>query len=343
MSTNRRIVLVERPRYIVPSASIFKMDEAAMPQIEEGQVLLRTLWLAMESTLYAKVQRVTSIQGEPLKLKDAMVGSAVGRVEASRHPRFKVGDLASGMWSWSDYAAVKGERLRNLDFGPQKPSYALGAYGLAGFGAFIALDTLAPPKAGETAVVGAALGSLGHIAGQIAKLKGCRVVGIAGRPEKCQLMVEKLGFDAGVNRESEEFEERLAAACPQGVDVYIETLGGRTLDAVMPLLNRNARIAAVGQMATPRFGQSLSKGRMQNTLNFMAEVIARRLSVRGLVASDHAPGRVKAFHAQMKTWIDEGKVRPMEDIVVGLENAPKAFQGVFDGSNRGTRLVKVAD
>ncbi|TDU26864.1 hypothetical protein DFR24_3895 [Panacagrimonas perspica] len=340
---NRQIILAERPRYIVPTASIFKLGSAPMPQIEEGQVLLRTLWLAMESTLYARVQRVTAIQRDPIKLKDAMVGSAVGRVVESKHPRFKVGDLASGLWNWADFAAVKGERLRNLDFGPQKPSYALGPYGLPGFAAYIALDTLAPPQAGETVVVGTALGSLGHLAGQIAKLKGCRVVGIAGSAERCQLAVEKAGFDVCVNREAEDFEAQLKAACGKGVDVYVETLGGRALDAVVPLMNTGARIAAVGQMATPHFGEALARGRTQNTMNFMSEIIARRLSVRGLVASDHVQGRVKVFHQQMKAWLDEGRIKPMEDVVAGLENAPDAFQGVFEGRNRGTRLVKVAD
>lgn len=343
MHTNRRVVLAERPRYIVPTANCFRMDSGPMPEIGDGQVLLRTTWLAMDSNLYSRVQRVSSLQSDPVRLKDPMVGGAVGRVLESRHPRFKPGDLASGLWGWQDYAAVKGERLRNLDFGPQKPSYALGAFGVSGFGAYIALEALAPPSPGETVVVGTALGSLGHIAGQIAKLKGCRVIGIAGMPEKCQLAVEKLGFDACVHREARDFEERLGAACPKGVDVYVETLGGRALDAVIPLLNRNARIAAVGQMATPHFGEATFKGRYQTTMNFMAEIITRRISVRGLVASDHAAGRVKTFDNQMKAWIDSGAIKPMEDIVIGLERAPEAFQGVFEGRNRGTRIVKVAD
>lgn len=344
MSTNRRVILAERPRYVVPTANCFRVDAGPMPQIvEDGQVLIRTLWLAMDSMLYSMVQRISTVQRDPIKLKEPMLGSAVGRVEESRHPRFKVGDLVSGLWGWQDYAVVKGERLRNLDFGPQRPSYALGAFGVSGFGAFIALDTLAPPHAGETVVVGTALGSLGHIAGQIAKLKGCRTVGIAGTAEKCQLAVEKLGLDACVNREAKDFPEQLKAACPKGVDVYIETLGGKALDAVVPLLNRHARIAAVGQMATAHFGEAHFKGRQQATVNFVSEIITRRISVRGLVATDHVAGRVKAFDNQMKAWIDEGKVKPMEDIIVGLEKAPDAFQGVFEGRNRGTRVVQVAD
>ena len=344
MNTNRRVVLAERPRYIVPTANCFRMDEGPVPgEPGEGEVLLRTLWLAMEGTLYAKVQRITSLQRDPVKLKDPMVGSAIGRVEASRHPRFNVGDHVSGFWNWQDYAICRGERVRNLDFGPKKISYALGAHGLAGFGAYIALDTLARPNAGETVVVGTALGSLGHLAGQIARTYGGRVVGIAGSAEKCQLAVEKLGFDACVDREAREFEPRLKAACPNGIDVYVDTLGGRATDAVIPLMNVGGRVAAVAQMTVVNPAEASSRGHLQNTLRFMQEIIARRLSIRGLIASDHVRGRVKEFDTRMKAWIDEGRVKPMEDIVVGLENAPNAFQGVFEGRNRGTRLVKVAD
>lgn len=344
MNANRRVILAERPRYIVPTANCFRMDKGAMPaDPADGEVLLRTLWLAMEGTLYAKVQRITALQRDPLKLKDPMVGSAIGRVEVSRHPRFKVGDLVSGFWRWQDYDVQPGVRLRNLDFGPKKASYALGAHGLAGFGAYIALDTLAHPKEGETVVVGTALGSLGHLAGQIAKAMGARVVGIAGSAEKCQLAVEKLGFDACVNRVSKEFDAELKAACPGGIGVYVDTLGGRPTDTVIPLMNVGGRVAAVAQMVVINPVDAAHRGRMQNTLNFMQEVIARRLTIRGLIASDHVKGRVKEFDNKMKTWIEEGRVKPMEDIVVGLENAPDAFQGVFEGRNRGTRLVQVAD
>ncbi|MGQ0699623.1 MAG: zinc-binding dehydrogenase [Panacagrimonas sp.] len=344
MSTNRRVILAERPKYFIPTENCFRMDTAPMPQLaEDGDVLLQTTWLAMESTGYSKVQRISAVQRDPIRLKDPMMGSAVGRVVESRHPRFKPGDFASGLWGWQDYAVVKGERLRNLDFGPQRPSLALGAYGYSGFAADISLEILAPPSAGETVVVGTAMGNFGHLAGQMAKLKGCRVVGIVGSAEKCQLAVEKLGLDACVNRNAKDFEAQLAAACPKGVDVYLETYGGRPLEAVMPLLNLQSRIAAVGQMASTFRGDAPFKGRYQITSNFVGDVIARRISVRGLVTTDHVKGRVKMFDNKMKAWIDEGKITPMEEIIVGLEKAPEAFLGVFDGKNRGTRVVKVAD
>lgn len=341
MSINRRVILVERPRYIVPTANCFGVEEAAIPAVEPGQLRVRTQWLSMDAMLYARVQRVSN-QAEPIKLKDVMVGPTVGTVEESRHPGFEVGDVLSGFWGWQDYAISDGARLRKIDFGIQRPSFALGAYGATGFGAYIALETLAPPKAGETVVVGTALGGLGQIAGQIAKLKGCRVVGIAGSAEKCQLAVEKLGFDACVDHNDKDFSRLLMTACPGGVDVYVETIGGKALEAVVPLLNHDARIAACGLMATPHFGEAAFKGRYQSTMNFMYELINRRVSVRGLVVFDHLRDRIDTFHRDMKGWIDTGKVKPMEDVVVGLENAPSAFQDIFEGRNRGKRVVQVA-
>lgn len=344
MSINRRVILVERPRYIVPTESCFRVDTAPMPRLsDDGQVLLQTTWLAMESTGYSRVQRVSTVQKDPIPLGSPMMSSAVGRVVESRHPRFKPGDYASGLWGWQDYAVVKGERLRNLDFGPKRPSLALGAHGYSGFAADVALEVIAPPVAGETVVVGTALGNFGHLAAQMAKLKGCRVVGIVGSADKCRVAVEALGVDACVDRTAKDFESRLAAACPKGVDVYVETYGGRALDAVVPLLNLQARIAAVGQMAATFRGDAPFKGRCQTTSTFVAELIARRGTLRGLVTTDHVKGRVKPFDTKMKIWIDEGKIKPIEEIIVGLEQAPTAFLGVFEGKNRGTRLVKVAD
>ena len=343
MNANRRVILRERPRYIVPTANCFRLDGTSVPVPADKELRVRTLWLGMDSMLYARVQRVSSHQGEPVKLNHVMVGPAVGRVEESRHPDFKAGELVSGFWGWQDYAISDGRRLRKLDFGVQKTSYALGAYGAPGFGAYIALDRLAPPKAGETVVVGTALGGLGQTAGQIAKLKGCRVVGIAGTDEKCALAVSRLGFDACINHESKDFARLLMEACPDGIDVDIETVGGKTLEGIVPLLNRNARIAACGLMGTPHFGEPAFKGRYQNTMSFLYEIINRRISVRGLVAFDHLREKLQDFHRDMKAWIDSGAIRPLEDVVDGLENAPAAFQDIFEGRNHGKRVVKVAE
>ena len=343
MNANRRVILWERPRYIVPTANCFRLETTATPTPAEGELRIRTTWLGMDSMLYARVQRVSSQQGEPIKLKEAMVGPAVGRVEESCHPDYKAGELVSGFWEWQDQVISGGKRLRKLDFGIQKPSYALGAYGIPGFGAYVALDQIAPPKAGETVVVGTALGGLGQTAGQIAKLKGCRVVGIAGSDEKCALAVQRLGFDACINHELKDFSRLLMDACPGGIDVDIETVGGKTLEAIVPLLNLNARIVACGLMGTPHFGEPAFKGRYQNTMSFMYEIINRRVSVRGLVAFDYLREKLQDFHRDMRGWIDSGAVRPLEDIVDGLENAPAAFQDIFEGRNLGKRVVRIAD
>ena len=343
MSENRRVILRERPRYIVPTANCFSMEVTGIPPVADGEVLIRTLWLGMDAMLYAKVQRVSSQQADPVKLKEVMVGPAVGRVEASRHPDFREGELVSGFWGWQDYVVSSGRRLRKLDFGVQKPSFALGAYGASGFAAYVALDKLAPPAAGETVVVGTALGGLGQIAGQIARLKGCRVVGIAGGEEKCRMVTGTLRFDACVSHESKDFARALMEACPSGVDVYVDTIGGKALDAVVPLLNLNARIAACGLMGTPHFGEAAFKGRYMGTMDLMFEVINRRLSIRGLVGFDHLRDRLQDFHRDMKAWIDSGAVRPLEDVVDGLEAAPSAFQDIFEGRNFGKRVVRVAD
>ncbi|GAC1619707.1 MAG: NADP-dependent oxidoreductase [Nevskia sp.] len=342
MQSNRRIVVVERPRYIVPTANCFRLEQAPAAAPEDGQVRVRTTWLAMDVMLYARVQRVTN-EAEPVRLGDVMVGPTAGRIEESRHPDFKSGELVSGFWGWQDEGIADAKRLRKLDFGLKQTSHALGAYGASGFGAYIALEVLAPPQAGETVVVPTALGGLGQIAGQIARLKGCRVVGVAGTAEKCQLAVEKLGFDICLNHGAKNFAEQLRAACPKGVDVFVDTVGGKILDAVVPLLNRNARIASCGLMSTPHFGEEAFKGKYQHTTNFLNEIINRRVQLRGLVVFDHLRAHLAGFHQQMNAWIESGQVKPLEDIAEGLDKAPDAFQGVFEGRNRGKMLVKVAD
>lgn len=342
MPSNRRVILAERPRYIVPTANCFRVLTGPSPEPGPGQLLIRTQYLSMDVMLYSRVQDVGG-NSEPIAIDDVMAGPAVGVVISSNHPDYQAGEEVGGYWGWQDFVVSNGSRLRKLDFGLQRPSLGLSAYGPSAFGAYVALKLLAPPQAGETVVVGTALGGLGHIAGQIAKLKGCRVVGIAGGAEKCRVAVEQLGFDACVDHKAKDFAAQLRAACPKGVDVDVETIGGRALDAVMPLLNLNARIAACGLMDTPQLGETSFEGKYSKTMSFMYTLINKRLSIRGLVIFDHLRAEMQNFHRDMKAWIDSGQVKPMEDIVVGLEQAPAAFNDVFMGRNRGKRLIKVAD
>lgn len=342
VDSSRRVILVERPRYIVPTANCFRLATGHRPDPGPGEMRIRTQWLSMDVMLYSQLKQV-SADVTPLAIDATMVGPTVGTVEASNLADFPVGTLLSGYWGWQEHAISTGRRLRKLDFGVQKPSYGVSAYGSSAFGAYIALEVLAPVAKGETVVVGTALGGLGHIAGQIAKLKGARVVGIAGSADKCRIAVEQLGFDACVDHKAKDFAERLRAACPNGVDVNVETIGGRSLDAIAPLLNHNARIAACGLMDTPHLGDQPFEGRYTQLQSFLYLLINRRVSMRGLVVFDYIRSHGDAFHRDMKAWIDAGQVKPMEDIVNGLENAPAAFNDIFMGRNCGKRLIRVAD
>lgn len=340
MSSQQRVILAERPRYIIPTANCFRVVDAPIAEPGPGEVRVRTEFLSMDVMLYARVKHI-SPDVEPIAIDSAMVGPAVGTVEVSNAPDYPVGIRVSGYWGWEQRAVTGTARLRKLDFGCQKPSYGVSVYGASGFAAYIALTVLAPVAAGETVVVGTAVGGLGHVAGQIAKLKGARVVGIAGGAEKCRVAVEQLGFDACIDHKAKDFATQLKAVCPNGVDVDIETIGARALSAVMPLINNDARIVACGLMDTPMLGDRPFDGHYANTQNLLYALINRRVSLRGLVATDHLRQHLAAFHRDMSGWIDAGQVKPLEDIVDGLERAPAAFNDVFMGRNRGKRLIRV--
>ncbi|AXQ31083.1 NADP-dependent oxidoreductase [Solimonas sp. K1W22B-7] len=340
MTQNRRIVLAERPRYITPTANCFQLQSGALPQPGEGQLLVRTTWLSLDPYLHGRLKRTTA-QAEPVKVGDVMVGATIGRIEQSRHPDYKAGDLVRGFWGWQDYAAVEPKRVHKLDPCLQQPSLALGTLGLPGFGAWLALRVLSPVKAGETVVIGTATGALGQTAGQIAKLMGCRVVGIAGGPEKCRLATERLGYDACVDHRQRDFADHLRAACPKGIDVYVETIGGKATSAVLRLCNLQARVTVAGLMS-----MITRQGSAEDALladDFLNEVVNRRLSIRGLVTFDHIETHFGLFQDEMLAWIGDGRVKPVEHVVDGLEHAPSALQGLFEGRNLGKLIVKVAD
>lgn len=340
MNSQQRVILAERPRYIVPTANCFRVIRAPVTDPGPGEVRIRTEFLSMDVMLYSRIQKV-SPDATPIDIDSAMVGAAVGTIEASNQADFPVGTRVSGYWGWEQRAVVGTQRLQKLDFGCRQPSHGLSAFGISAFAAYVALEVLAPVATGETVVVGTALGGLGHIAGQIARLKGARVVGIAGSAEKCRIAVEQLGFEACVDHKARDFAARLRAACPGGVDVDVETIGARSLDAVMPLVNNRARIAACGLMDTPMLGESPYDGHYAHTQSLLYALINRRVSLRGLVVSDHLRSHLAAFQRDMSAWIDAGQVKPMEDIVDGLDRAPAAFHDVFMGRNRGKRLIRV--
>jgi NADPH-dependent curcumin reductase len=338
MQTHRRIVLAERPRYITPTANCFRLETSPVPDLRDGEVLLKTHWLGMEPYLLGKVKRASG--PAPVQLGQTMVGPAVGEVELSRHADYRAGDRVTGLWGWEEHAITQPRYIRKLPSELTRPSHALGALGYSGFGAWLALTDLAAAEPGETVVVGAATGGMGQMVGQIARLRGLRAVGIAGGVEKCRLAEDRFGFDACVDRHSRHFADELRSACGRGVDVYVETLGGKAFDAVLPLMNLRGRMIIAGLMALYA-AQGLPDG-PDRTMLLLNEINLRRLQVKGLVVFDHMKTRYSEFKREMLGWLASGEVTPLESVFEGLEHAPQALQWVFEGRNLGKTVVHVA-
>jgi len=335
---NRRIVLAERPQGL-PAARHFRLEEAAVPQPAEGQVLLRTLYLSLDPYMRQLMDEIPPAYAEAsAQLGEPMPGGTVSRVVQSRHPRYRAGDLVLARAGWQDYAVSNGEDLMPL---PEmaRPSLALGGLGMTAFTAYVGLLDIGQPKPGDTVVVAAATGAVGAMVGQIARLKGARVVGIAGGAEKCRFAVETLGFDACLDRHDPQLARHLAEACPKGIDVYFENVGGPVFDAVFPLLNIGARMPVVGNIA--HYNDAAPASGPDRLPQVIDAVLQKRLRVQGLVILDHYETRFDAFRRDMAAWVAEGRIHLTEDMVEGLENAPAAFIGMLQGRNLGKVVVRV--
>ena len=334
--TQRRIALVARPRGR-PAASDFRLESTPIPTPAAGQVLLQTLWLSLDPYMRNLMEEPGPGYAPPVALGATMPGGTVSRVVASRHERFVAGELVLANGGWQEFALSDGNDL--LPVGdPQRPSLALGGLGMPGFTAYVGLLDIGQPKPGETVVVAAATGAVGSVVGQIAKLEGAHVVGIAGGEDKCRHAVDELGFDACLDRRAPDFARRLAAACPRGVDVYFENVGGEVLDAVLPLLNLGARVPVCGFISHYN-GDDGDGGRA----HLLATVLARRVRLQGFIILDHYATRFDAFRQDMAGWIADGRVRLREHRFDGLERAPAALAGLLEGRNFGKVVVKVAD
>jgi NADPH-dependent curcumin reductase CurA len=274
-----------------------------------------------------------------VELGAVMVGGTVSEVIESRNPAFHTGDLVTAYAGWQDYAVSDGSDLMVVDPRIQPPSYALGVLGMPGLTAYVGLLDIGQPQPGDTVVLAAATGAVGSIVGQIAKLKGCRVVGIAGAREKCVYAVKELGYDACVSHYDKDMAAQLAAACPDGVDVYFENVGGSSWQAVMPLLNNFARIPICGLIA--HYNQIELPPGPDRTSMLQALILQRSLKMQGFIVGNYRD-RIPAFINDMGTWIAQGKIKYREDVVDGLENAPEAFLGLFSGDNFGKLVVKVS-
>ena len=330
---NRQITLAARPTGL-PKESDFKQIETALPVPKPGEFLVRILYLSVDPYMRGRMSDRKSYAA-PVAVGDVMIGATVGEVLESRHARFAKGDIVLGMQGWQSHAVSDAAGLTKLD--PARPvplSVYLGAAGMPGVTAFIGLFDLGTPRPGETVVVAAAAGAVGSVVGQLAKLAGCRAVGIAGGAAKCEHVVRDLGFDACVDHRGEDFAARLAAATPSGVDVYFENVGGEVLDAVLPRLNPFARIPLCGIVS--QYNASAPYG----VKNFGA-LLTQRVRLQGFIVSDHMH-RWPAALAQLGAWVAEKKLVYRESVAEGLASAPRAFIGMLRGENLGKQLVKVS-
>ncbi len=333
---NRRIVLASRP-HGEPTPAHFRLEEARVPTPREGEVLLRTRWLSLDPYMRGRMSAAKSY-AQPVAIGEPMVGGTVSEVVQSNNPDYAVGELVSAYGGWQDYAVSDGRGLHRLPPG-LPPTTALGILGMPGMTAYTGLLTIGRPKAGETVVVAAAAGPVGSLVGQIARLKGARAVGIAGGPDKCRYLTEALGFDAALDHRADDFADSLAAACPKGIDVYFENVGGAVFEAVLPLLNDFARVPVCG-LVSGYNATELPPG-PDRLPTLMRTVLTKRLHLQGFIVWDFADQQ-EAFVRDVGGWLAEGKVRHREDIVEGLERAPEAFIGMLRGKNFGKLVVHVA-
>lgn len=336
-TVNRRIVLNSRP-VGPPTPENFRLEEIAIPVPSAGQVLLRTRYLSLDPYMRGRMGDGPSYAAS-VAIGAVMVGGTVAHVETSNHPDYKAGDLVLCTNGWQDYAVSDGKDVTRLDAGMKQPSLALGVLGMPGFTAYMGLLDIGQPKAGETVVVAAASGAVGSVVGQIAKLKNCHVVGVAGGPEKCRYVVEELGFDACIDHHGKDFPQQLAAACPKGIDVYYENVGGAVFDAVLPLLNPCARVPVCGLIANYN-ATGLPPG--PDRLGLLTRtLLSKRIKMQGFIITLDYAHRFGEFFGQMSSWLWEGEIKFREDIVNGLENAPQAFMGLLTGKNFGKLIIRI--
>jgi NADPH-dependent curcumin reductase CurA len=329
---NLQVVLASRPQGPVTEQN-FRFVESAIPSPNEGEVLVRNLYLSLDPYMRMRMNEGKSY-APPVPVGDVMVGGTIGEVAETKDPRFKKGDIVAGRAGWQLYAIADAGTLRKIDTRSAPLSTALGVVGMPGVTAWYGLLRIGEPKAGETVVVSAASGAVGSVVGQIARLKGCRAVGIAGGPVKCDYVVNELGFDACVDYKSDAFESRLRAATPDGIDIYFENVGGAVLDKVLPLLNAFARIPFCGYIS--EYDDSGSYG-----VQHLRSLLVNRVRLQGFIISEHLEIWDQAL-ADLSGWLGAGKLTYRETIAVGLENAPAAFIGMLQGRNLGKQLVKLA-
>ena len=334
---NERIVLVSRPKG-EPKDENFRLEKVDIPTLNDGQILLKTMYISLDPYMRGRMSDGPSYAA-PVALGDVMVAGTISQVVESKNVKFQVGEWIFSGNGWQQYAVVEEDQCKSLGMHPEMPSWALGILGMPGFTAYMGLLDIGQPKDGETLVVAAATGPVGATVGQIAKLKGCRTVGIAGGEEKCRYAVETLGFDQCINHYDADFAQQLKDAVPNGIDIYFENVGGKVFDAVLPLLNTAARVPVCGVVSQYNHQDLLHNNDRLPT--FMMDLIKKRIRVQGFIIFDDYAEHYPAFHEEMSSWLKAGKIKYKEDVVEGLENTVNAFIGLLNGKNFGKLVVKL--
>lgn len=338
MESTTRIVLAERPKG-PPTVANFRIDTGPMPSPGPGQILVRTIWLSLDPYMRGRMDDAKSY-ADPVAIGGTMTGGGVGEVIASNAAGFAPGDVVVGVTGWASHAVLEAATTRKLDPNVAPISTALGVLGMPGHTAWVGLTDIAQSKPGETVVVSAATGAVGSVAGQLAKARGQRVIGVAGGPEKCAYAVDELGLDACLDHHSGDaraLSAQLKDAAPDGVDVYFENVGGKTLQATIQCMNNGGRIALCGAISWYS-GKGIEDAIPSPAL--WRNILTRRLLVRGFIVFDHTD-RYGDFVAEVAPMVASGQIKYRETIAEGLEAAPQAFVAMLEGGNFGKQLVRV--
>jgi NADPH:quinone reductase len=331
--TNKQITLAARPKGM-PKESDFKLIESPVPEPEAGQILVRMLYISVDPYMRGRMNDVKSY-APAVQIGEVMGGGAVGEVSASKNVRFQVGDAVEGFFGWQQYAISDGEGVRKLDPSLAPVSTALSVLGMPGLTAYFGFLDIGKPRSGETVVVSGAAGAVGSLVGQIAKISGCRVIGIAGSDSKVAWLTGELGFDAAFNyKTTSDYSAKVNELCPEGVDIYFDNVGGTITDAVFSTLNRGARVVVCGQIAQynaekPEIGPRL-----------LWHLIVKRARAEGFLVFDFAHRYAEGLR-QLAMWLNAGKLKHREQFIDGIENTPRAFIGMLRGENTGKQLVRL--
>lgn len=336
-SNNQRIVLASRP-VGKPTSDNFRVENVAIPNVGDGQMLLKTKFLSLDPYMRGRMNAGKSYAA-PVALNAVMVGGTVSEVIESRNSKFSPGDWVTSYSGWQSHEVSSGRGIMKLDPRITNPSHALGVLGMPGLTAYVGLMDIGEPKAGETVVLAASTGAVGSVVGQLAKSRGCRVVGIAGAKEKCEYAVKELGYDACISHYDDDMAEQLKVLCPNGIDVYFENVGGSSWEAVMPLLNNMARIPLCGLIANYN-ATSLPPG-PDRMSQLQGLILTKSIRMQGFIAGNYFH-RIPEVVGEIGPMLASGQMKYKEHVVEGLENAPEAFFGLFRGANFGKLVVKVS-